>query len=125
MIVRFNPQPVDLQRLEVGPIGPHLRGFAALIAKQNYSSVTGWLKMRLVAKFSRWLQQHRISLKELNEARIGSFLNARHFSIRNSMCTPLFSVARHNAEYTERFFKTLRDRSFFYCLLGIIGRVKS
>jgi site-specific recombinase XerD len=77
MIVRFNPQPGDLHRLEVGPIGPHLRSFAALIAKQNYSSVTGWFKIRLVAKFSRWLQQHRITLKELSEAKIDNFLNAR------------------------------------------------
>jgi hypothetical protein len=73
MIVRFNPCSEDLQRLQVGPIGPHLRGFAALVTKQNYCNVTGWLKVRLVAKFSRWLQRHRITLKELNEARIDRF----------------------------------------------------
>ena len=50
MIVRFNPYSEDLQRLQVGPIGPHLRGFAALVTKQNYCNVTGWLKVRLVAK---------------------------------------------------------------------------
>lgn len=77
MIVRFNPCSEDLQRLQVGPIGPHLRGFAALVTKQNYCNVTGWLKVRLVAKFSRWLQRHRITLKELNEARIDRFLHAR------------------------------------------------
>lgn len=77
MIVRFNPCSEDLQRLQVGPIGPHLRGFAALVTKQNYCNVTGWLKVRLVAKFSRWLQRHRITLKELNEARVDRFLHAR------------------------------------------------
>ena len=77
MIVRFNPRSEDLQRLQVGPIGPHLRAFAALVTKQNYCNVTGWLKVRLVAKFSRWLQRHRITLKELNEARIDRFLIAR------------------------------------------------
>jgi hypothetical protein len=77
MIVRFNPCSEDLQRLQVGPIGPHLRGFAALVTKQNYCNVTGWLKVRLVAKFSRWLQRHRITLKELNEARIDRFLHTR------------------------------------------------
>ena len=41
MIVRFNPYSEDLQRLQVGPIGPHLRGFAALVTKQNYCNVTG------------------------------------------------------------------------------------
>jgi integrase len=77
MIVRFNPCSEDLQRLQFGPIGPHLRGFAALVTKQNYCNVTGWLKVRLVAKFSRWLQRHRITLKELNEAGIDRFLHAR------------------------------------------------
>ena len=31
MIIRFRPQPQELQRLEVGPIGPHIRSFADLI----------------------------------------------------------------------------------------------
>jgi site-specific recombinase XerD len=77
MIVRFDPRPEDLQHLQVGPIGPHIRGFAVLIAKQNYSCGTGWLKLRLVARLSRWLKRHRITLKELNEAKIEKFLSER------------------------------------------------
>lgn len=77
MIVRFNPPPMALQRLEVGPIGPHIRGFADLIAKQNYSCVTGWLKLRLVARFSRWLKRRRITLKQFDEAQIKKFLIER------------------------------------------------
>ena len=38
-------------------MGLQLQGIAALIAEQHYSNVTGWLKMRLVAKFSRCLKQ--------------------------------------------------------------------
>jgi len=77
MITRFNPQAEDLQRLQVGPIGPHLQSFAALVSQQGYCNVNGWLKIRLVAKLSRWLHQRRIPLNELNEARIAAFLNAR------------------------------------------------
>src|SRR5438874_12732294 len=77
MIVRFSPRPEDLQRLQVGPIGPHLPSFATLVAQQGYCSVTGWLKVRLVAKLSRWLQQHRVPLSELNETQIAAFFNAR------------------------------------------------
>jgi len=74
---RFNPQAEDLQRLQVGPIGPQLQSFAALVSQQGYCNVNGWLKIRLVAKLSRWLHQRRIPLNELNEARITAFLNAR------------------------------------------------
>ncbi len=77
MNARFNPRPQDLQRLQVGPIGPHLSGFAALVSDQGYSSVTGWLKVRLVAKLSRWLVQRRLPLRELNEARITTFFKIR------------------------------------------------
>src|SRR2546427_263333 len=77
MIVRFDPRPEDLQRLQVGPIGPHLPSFATLVSEQGYCNVTGWLKVRLVATLSRWLQQRRVPLRELNETRIASFFNAR------------------------------------------------
>ena len=47
MIVRFSPRPEDLQRLQVGPIGPHLPSFAALVTRQGYCSVTGWLSCEI------------------------------------------------------------------------------
>ena len=73
----FNPQAEDLQRLQVGPIGPQLPSFAALVSQQGYCNMNGWLKIRLVAKLSRWLHRRRIPLNELNEAQVAAFLNAR------------------------------------------------
>ena len=73
MIARFDPRPEDLQRLQVGPIGPHLPNFAALVTKKGYCSVAGWLKVRLVARLSRWLEQHRVPLSGLNETQIAAF----------------------------------------------------
>lgn len=77
MIARFNPQTKDLQRFQVGPIGPHLQSFADAVAQQGYCDMNGWLKIRLVVKLSRWLQQRRIPLDQLDEAQIAAFLNAR------------------------------------------------
>jgi hypothetical protein len=34
MNARFNPQAEDLKRLQVGPIGPYLQSFAALVSHQ-------------------------------------------------------------------------------------------
>ena len=59
------------------PSARHLQSFAALVTQQGYCNVNGWLKIRLVAKLSRWLHRRRISLNELNEARIAAFLKAR------------------------------------------------
>lgn len=77
MIARFNPQAKDLQRFQVGPIGPYLQSFADAVAQQGYCDLNGWLKIRLVVKLSRWLQQRRIPLDQLNEAQVAAFLNAR------------------------------------------------
>src|SRR4051794_5294444 len=57
MKVSFRPSSEQLQRLQVGPIGPHVITFAALISQQGYCDITGWVKVRLVAKLSRWLQR--------------------------------------------------------------------
>jgi hypothetical protein len=62
MTARFDPCPEDLQRLQVGPIGPHMQSFAALVSQQGYCRVNGWLKVRLASKLSHWLQQHRVPL---------------------------------------------------------------
>jgi len=61
MLARFDPRPEDLQHLQVGPIGPHLPNFAALVTRKGYCSVAGWLKVRLVARLSRWLEQPELS----------------------------------------------------------------
>ena len=72
MNARFNPQAEDLQHLQVGPIGPHLQSFAALVTQQGYCNMNGWLKIWLVAKLSRWLHRRRIPLNKLNEAWIAT-----------------------------------------------------
>jgi site-specific recombinase XerD len=77
MIIRFDPKPEELRRLQVGPLSLHVEGFAALLCQLGYCRNNGWQKMRLIADLSRWLKRKRISLRLLEEARTDSFLQAR------------------------------------------------
>ena len=104
MIVRFNPCPEHLQRLQAGPIGPHLPSFATLVSQQGYCSVTGWLRVRLVAKLSRWLLQYRLPLSELNETQIAAFFNARWKRLKRHVGdqTTMASVLRTVTSFVQR-----------------------
>ena len=53
MIVHFDPKTEELRRLQVGPLGPHIERFAALLSRQGYCHSNGWQKIRLVADLSR------------------------------------------------------------------------
>jgi site-specific recombinase XerD len=77
MTDRFRVRLEDLQHLRVGPIGPHIESFAALLSQQGYCKGNGWLKVRLVADLSQWLHRRQIALKELDETRTSAFLTAR------------------------------------------------
>jgi len=77
MIDRFYPQPEELQHVRVGPLGPHIDGFATLVSRQGYCHQNGWQKIRLVADLSQWLTRRRIELTELNERQAVVFLEAR------------------------------------------------
>ena len=86
MKVRFQPRSADLQHLRVGPVGPHIQTFATLVSQQGYCDVIGWLKLRLVARFSRWLQKHHFPLRDLNEERVQAFLKARSTGVVRRTC---------------------------------------
>ena len=60
-----------------GPLEPHLEKFAGLLSEQGYCKSTARNKMRLVADLSRWLEQRRIPLNQLDEERITMFLRWR------------------------------------------------
>jgi len=49
MIVHFDPKAEELRHLQVGPLGPHVESFAALLSRQGYCPENGWQKIRLVA----------------------------------------------------------------------------
>ena len=64
----------ELDRLRYGPLGSHLDGFAQCLSEQGYSRLAATCKIRLVAHWSRWLDQRHIGITPLNEHRVGDFL---------------------------------------------------
>src|SRR3989442_225830 len=77
MTDRFNPESGDLQPLQVGPLAPHLAGFAALIRAQGYCKENGWMKIRLVADLSRWMKARRVAPRQFDEGQAATFLKTR------------------------------------------------
>jgi site-specific recombinase XerD len=68
---------VQWDALRHGPLGPHVKDYARLLASQGYPLFTGRWKLRLVAKLSRWLSRRRFGLHQLDEDRIAGFLKGR------------------------------------------------
>jgi len=70
---RFQSELPTLDRYRCGPLGPHLGSFAGWLSEQGYPRQTGIQKLRLFAFLSRWLEQKKISLQQLDEQRIEQF----------------------------------------------------
>jgi site-specific recombinase XerD len=70
----FRLDPRTLRPLEIGPLAPHLAGFAHLLAYRRYCRLTAWRKLRLVADLSRWMVQNKFRLKDLDEQGVAKFL---------------------------------------------------
>ena len=77
MIDLFYSHDADFERLRSGPLGVHVDGFARWLSVQGYGNKTGQAKIRLVADFSRWLDQRHLEVKDLNEEKVARFLKAR------------------------------------------------
>jgi site-specific recombinase XerD len=78
---RFSPTPEDLQRLRMGPLGPHIESFAALISEQGYCPTNGWQKVDLVVDLSRWLEKRSIPLQQVDERQVDAFFKARRMRV--------------------------------------------
>ena len=65
------------QHLYTGPLVPHLDAFAAVLFEQGYSSLTIKGKIRVIAKFSRWLQTRHILIEDINKSCINKFIRYR------------------------------------------------
>lgn len=77
MTDQFRPRPEELDRLEAGSLASHLMNFAALLSKQRYCRMSGWRKVRLVAALGQWLARRHLTLAELSEQTLESFLKPR------------------------------------------------
>jgi len=77
MVDQFFSLPAVIRRLHVGPLGPYLDDFAALLSEQGYTRSTVRSKIELVADFSRWLDHRKLGLEELGDAVADKFLKHR------------------------------------------------
>jgi site-specific recombinase XerD len=69
----FQSDSAMLDRYRRGPLGPHLGSFANWLSEQGYRRQTGMQKLRLFAFLSRWLEQKKISIRQLDEQRMEQF----------------------------------------------------
>ena len=70
------------QHLYSGPLVPHLDAFAAVLSEQGYSSLTIKVKIRVISKFSQWLQTQHILIEDINKSCINKFIRYR---IKNNL----------------------------------------
>jgi site-specific recombinase XerD len=74
MIDQFFSNPKVLKRLHLGPLGTHMDSFAQTLMVQGYKRNTAKQKIRIVADLSRWLDQQRLSVKDLDEITLNQYL---------------------------------------------------
>jgi site-specific recombinase XerD len=79
---RFPSDSATLDRYRCGPLGLHLDSFADWLSEQGYPRQTGMQKLRLFAFLSRWLEQDKISIQQLDEQRIEQFLKTQQKRLR-------------------------------------------
>ena len=74
-----------LRRYSRGPIASHLTRFSEFLKKQGYPYATGQRYVREVGHLSRWLDQRRIGIEDLNE----KIVNIYWLSRKKGRCSHL------------------------------------
>jgi integrase/recombinase XerD len=58
----------------IGALVLHLDAFAASLSEQGYSGLTTKVKLRVIFKFSKWLQKKHLRIEDINESCITRFI---------------------------------------------------
>lgn len=74
---RFFKDPKTLARLRTGPLGAWLESYAVELEAQQYARQTGRVQIRLVAAFSRWLDQKGVATREVTPQHARRYLQHR------------------------------------------------
>lgn len=74
MLETFFERRFVLERFRASPVGPHIDGFATSLIAQGYSFQAGGSCLRHAVHLGRWMEPHGITLAELDEAVIASFM---------------------------------------------------
>jgi site-specific recombinase XerD len=73
------------RRMYAGPLGPHIDDFIGLLQEQGYDRHSIRCKIRSVADFSRWLDQHDWALDDVDPDRVTRFLAYRKRLARSDL----------------------------------------
>ena len=99
---RFHSDPATLGRYRCGSLGLHLDSYANWLSEQGYPRQTGMQKLRLFAFLSRWLEQNKISIQQLDEQRIDQFIKTQ----RKRLCRQ--RQIRHTLTQLLHYLRRLR-----------------
>jgi site-specific recombinase XerD len=69
--------PKVIQRMREGPIGAYIDLYVNYLIKYGFSKKTSCRRVRLIADFSRWLERKAISIHDLDEQIIDTYLRYR------------------------------------------------
>lgn len=79
---QFFKNPETLLRLHEGPLGAYIESFAKLLTDQGYAQCSARSYLRLVADFSRWLEQQRVIVEEITPEHIKQYFEQPHHPSR-------------------------------------------
>jgi integrase/recombinase XerD len=74
---QFFKNPQTLSRMHDGPLGSYIGPFAQQLTDQGYARYTARYQLHLVVDFSRWLEQQRVTAKEITPEHIKRYLQQR------------------------------------------------
>lgn len=71
---RFFTEPKTLRRMRSGPLKEYIDLFAQQLCDLNYTRISGRIRLRCVAQFSRWLDHRRIGLHKISPKDVARYL---------------------------------------------------
>ncbi len=77
MLDQFYVFPSTRERLRLGPLGPHIDGFARHLSERGHPRSTARHKIRSVAALSSWLEIKQRGVEDLDEQLVSEFLRYR------------------------------------------------
>ena len=99
-----------LKQLHVGPLASHLSTFTSLLSEQGYTKFSIKVKIRFVAKLSRWLDQQHLGVNDLKLELFDHFIKYRGTTdpIRRGDLATLKLLLQHVTEKGVIQFSALR-----------------
>jgi site-specific recombinase XerD len=73
---RFFTNIKTIERMKKGPLGPYLVSYAERLHAQGYTRTSGCRKLRIVADFSRWLEQKSVAADHLTLRHARNYLQS-------------------------------------------------